>query len=178
MKAKRIKIIKDWPKPKLVRNIPVFLGFANFYWQFIQGFSRIAAPLTSMLKTTRSLDKPALNRNDGSKSASNRNNNSKLAFEKNDGNNEVNRFSVGENSVEHTKKSRKTSKSRKLSKSGKSKSEKTSKSQNLAKSGKKLLKSGNSTYFDVMEVGPKFLTSDARTAFNRLWLVFTKALIF
>ena len=29
----------------------MFLGFANFYRRFIQGFSRIAAPLTSILKT-------------------------------------------------------------------------------------------------------------------------------
>ena len=48
------------------------------------------------------------------------------------------------------------------------KSEKMSKSQNLAKSGKKLSRSGNSTNFDVIEAGPKFLTPDARTAFNRL----------
>ena len=50
-----------------------------------------------------------------------------------------------------------------------------SKSQNLAKSGKKLSKSGNSTNFDATEVGPKFLTPDARTAFNCLWLAFTEA---
>ncbi len=30
----------------------MFLGFANFYRRFIKGFSKIAAPLTSMLKTT------------------------------------------------------------------------------------------------------------------------------
>ena len=35
-----------------VRNIQVFLGFANFYQHFIQQFSKIAAPLTSILKTT------------------------------------------------------------------------------------------------------------------------------
>ena len=64
-----------------------------------------------------------------------------------------------------------------MSKSGKSKSKKMSKSWNLAKSGKKLSKSENSTNFDAMEVGPKFLTPDARTTFNRLWLAFTEALI-
>ena len=31
----------------------MFLGFANFYRQFIQGFSWIAALLTSMLKISR-----------------------------------------------------------------------------------------------------------------------------
>ncbi len=52
MEEERIKAIHDWPEPQLVRNIQVFLGFANFYRQFIQGFSRLAALLTSMLKTT------------------------------------------------------------------------------------------------------------------------------
>ena len=32
----------------------VFIGFANFYRRFIQGFSRIATSLTAILKTTGS----------------------------------------------------------------------------------------------------------------------------
>ena len=52
MEAKRIKVVKKWPEPKSIWDIQVFLDFANFYWQFIQGFSRITAPLISMLKTT------------------------------------------------------------------------------------------------------------------------------
>ena len=31
MKAKRIKIVKNWPELKLVHNNQIFLGFANFY---------------------------------------------------------------------------------------------------------------------------------------------------
>ena len=52
MQDERIKVVKNWPEPKSVRDIQVFIGFANFYWQFIRDFSRIAAPLTSILKTT------------------------------------------------------------------------------------------------------------------------------
>ncbi len=52
MEEERIKAVRDWPEPQSVRDIQVFLGFANFYRRFIQGFSRLAAPLTSMLKTT------------------------------------------------------------------------------------------------------------------------------
>ena len=51
MEDEQIEAVKRWPKPQSVRDIQVFLGFVNFYWRFIQGFSRIAAPLTSMLKT-------------------------------------------------------------------------------------------------------------------------------
>ena len=56
MEDKRIKAVKNWPEPKSVRDIQVFIDFANFYQQFIQGFSKIVAPLTSMLKTTGSSD--------------------------------------------------------------------------------------------------------------------------
>ena len=54
MEDERIEAVKQWPEPQSVRDIQVFLGFANFYRQFIQGFSRIAAPLTSMMKTSGS----------------------------------------------------------------------------------------------------------------------------
>ena len=59
MEDKQIEAVKNWPEPKSVQNIQVFIGFANFYQRFIRDFSRIAAPLTSMLKTTRSSDSAA-----------------------------------------------------------------------------------------------------------------------
>ena len=73
--------------------------------------------------------------------------------------------------MEHAKKSEKLSKLRK------SKSKKMVKSQNLAKLGKKSSKSGNSTNFDITKTRPKFLTPDAKIAFNRLQLTFIEALI-
>ena len=59
MEDEQIKAVKNWPEPTSVRDIQVFIGFANFYRRFIQGFSRIAAPLTSLLKTTGSSDESA-----------------------------------------------------------------------------------------------------------------------
>ena len=52
MEEERIKAVNTWPEPKSVRDIQVFLGFANFYRRFIKNFSRIATPLTSILWTT------------------------------------------------------------------------------------------------------------------------------
>ena len=52
MEEERIDAVKAWPEPKSIRDIQVFIGFANFYRRFIQGFSKIAALLTSMLKTS------------------------------------------------------------------------------------------------------------------------------
>ena len=56
IKDKTIKVIKQWLEPQSVRDIQVFLGFANFYRRFIQGFSWIATTLTSMLKTSGSTE--------------------------------------------------------------------------------------------------------------------------
>ena len=52
MEDEQIEVVKNWPKPKLMRDIQGFLCFANFYWRFIQSFSKIARPLTSMLRTS------------------------------------------------------------------------------------------------------------------------------
>jgi hypothetical protein len=52
MNINKIEIIIEWPKPKFFKDIQIFLGFANFYRRFIKNYSRIAAPLTSMLKNS------------------------------------------------------------------------------------------------------------------------------
>ena len=151
-------MVRKWSEPKSIRDIQVFLGFANFYRRFIQVFSRIATSLISTLITT---NKPALSRNNGSGSASSKNDNNKPAFKRNDGDSKVDRF--GSNGMEHAKKS------------GKSKSQKTSKSRELVKSGKNSLKSENSPNFGATNTEPSFLTPGARKVFNCLRLTFTKA---
>ena len=59
-------------------------------------------------------------------------------------------------------------------KTGKSSKSRNSKGKKSAKS-KKLSKSGNSPNFDATEAGSSFLTPEAKSAFNRLWLAFTEA---
>ena len=157
MEAEQIEVVRKWPEPKSVRDIQVFLGFANFYRRFIQGFSRIAAPLTSILKTT---NEPAPSRNNASRSASSRNDDSRPTSGKNESDGEVDGFGSG---VEHAKKS------------GKSKGQKMSKSQKSSKSGKNSSKSGNLPNFGATKTEPSFLTPKARSAFNRLRLAFTEA---
>lgn len=46
----KVADIQSWPTPKTVREVMAFLGFANFYRQFIRDYSDIAAPLTNMTK--------------------------------------------------------------------------------------------------------------------------------
>ena len=50
MEDERIEAVRNWPEPKSIRDIQVFLGFANFYCRFIQGFNKIAGLLTSILR--------------------------------------------------------------------------------------------------------------------------------
>ena len=45
MSDDKVKIIQDWPEPKKVKDIQSFLGFANFYCQFIFNCSDIVIPL-------------------------------------------------------------------------------------------------------------------------------------
>ncbi len=45
----KVQAIRDWPQPQSVKELRRFLGFANFNRRFIQGFSFLSAPLTSML---------------------------------------------------------------------------------------------------------------------------------
>jgi len=48
MSNNKIKIIQDWPELKKVKDIQSFLGFANFYHQFIFNYSDIVIPLTCL----------------------------------------------------------------------------------------------------------------------------------
>src|SRR5437762_11188999 len=54
MDPARISTISDWPVPRSVTDIPIFLVFANFYRRFIDGYSRVVLPITSLLRTKRS----------------------------------------------------------------------------------------------------------------------------
>ncbi|KAK3574226.1 hypothetical protein QTP86_004306 [Hemibagrus guttatus] len=46
----KVTAIRNWPAPTTVKELQRFLGFANFYRQFIKNYSSIANPLTSLLR--------------------------------------------------------------------------------------------------------------------------------
>ena len=50
MSDDKIKIIQDWLEPKKVKDIQSFLGFANFYHQFIFNYLDIVIPLTHLTR--------------------------------------------------------------------------------------------------------------------------------
>ncbi|KAK3526593.1 hypothetical protein QTP70_030729 [Hemibagrus guttatus] len=50
MDERKVTAVKDWPIPTSVKELQRFLGFANFYCRFIQGFSSITSLLTNLLR--------------------------------------------------------------------------------------------------------------------------------
>ena len=46
MEDNKVKVIQDWPEPHEVKDVQSFLGFANFYRQFIHNYSGLTVPLT------------------------------------------------------------------------------------------------------------------------------------
>ncbi|KAH9263788.1 hypothetical protein BASA83_012767 [Batrachochytrium salamandrivorans] len=50
MDPSKISAVQDWPVPKKVRELQVFLGFTNFYRALVSGYSDITCHLTKLLK--------------------------------------------------------------------------------------------------------------------------------
>jgi hypothetical protein len=42
--------VKNWPRPKTVKDIQKFLGFCNFYCHFVKAYSELAWPLFNLIK--------------------------------------------------------------------------------------------------------------------------------
>lgn len=42
----KIEAVMRWERPKNVAKIRSFLGLVGYYWRFLEGFSKLAAPLT------------------------------------------------------------------------------------------------------------------------------------
>ena len=48
IEQEKIKAVKEWKTPTKIKDIESFLGFANFYRQFIHNFSHTARPLNEL----------------------------------------------------------------------------------------------------------------------------------
>jgi hypothetical protein len=50
MDPAKISGVLDWPTPTKVKHVQAFIGFANFYRRFIEGFAKIVKPLVDLTK--------------------------------------------------------------------------------------------------------------------------------
>src|SRR5882672_8869406 len=46
----KVASVCDWPTPRNITKVQSFVGFVNFYQQFIQDFSHMAKPLNQLTK--------------------------------------------------------------------------------------------------------------------------------
>src|ERR1700677_881183 len=50
MVPKKVEGVQNWPRPKKVKEVQAFLGFANFYRRFVKDFAKIATPLNCLMR--------------------------------------------------------------------------------------------------------------------------------
>lgn len=50
MDPRKVEAITDWEEPTTVQEVRSFLGLENYYRRFVEGYSKIVAPLTNLLK--------------------------------------------------------------------------------------------------------------------------------
>jgi hypothetical protein len=50
MDQKKVQAIVEWKTPKSLRDIQVFLGFANYYRKFIKNYSAVVSPITKLTR--------------------------------------------------------------------------------------------------------------------------------
>ena len=53
MDPAKVCAVLDWPVPKSIKEIQSFLGFANFYRNFIHANSILTTPLTDLTYKTK-----------------------------------------------------------------------------------------------------------------------------
>jgi len=56
MEEGKVKGVLEWPTPKCVKDVQKFLGLANYYCRFIEGFASIARLLHDMVKKDKKWD--------------------------------------------------------------------------------------------------------------------------
>jgi hypothetical protein len=48
MDLAKVATIQQWPEPRNIKDVRLFLGFTNFYQQFVTGYTHIIAPITHL----------------------------------------------------------------------------------------------------------------------------------
>ena len=49
----KVEKVKEWPRPTTVQEVRAFLGLANYFREFMQGYSQMVLPLTDLTRTKK-----------------------------------------------------------------------------------------------------------------------------
>ena len=52
----KIEAVRDWPAPKNMTEVRSFLGLAGYYRRFVKDFSKIARPMTNLMKKDKKFE--------------------------------------------------------------------------------------------------------------------------
>ena len=47
----KVKVVKDWPLPKTLKELRAFLGFTSYYRRFVSKYAHVAKPLYGLIAT-------------------------------------------------------------------------------------------------------------------------------
>lgn len=47
----KVAAVNDWPTPKDVHQVRSFLRLANYFCRFVQGYAKLAAPMTNLTRS-------------------------------------------------------------------------------------------------------------------------------
>ena len=50
MSPVKVEVVVNWPRPTNITEVCSFLGMAGYYRRFIEGFSKLALPLTKLVR--------------------------------------------------------------------------------------------------------------------------------
>jgi len=50
MEKDKVAGVLNWPVPKMIRDVRKFLGFTNYYRQFVKDFAKLAQPLNNLTR--------------------------------------------------------------------------------------------------------------------------------
>src|ERR1700739_1311011 len=56
MEQSKVDAVTKWPAPKDIHELRSFLGLAGYYRRFVKGFSKIASPLSALLRKNAPYD--------------------------------------------------------------------------------------------------------------------------
>jgi len=56
MEKEKVKGVLEWLTPRCVKDVQKFLGLANYYYRFIEGFAMVARPLHDLVKKDKKWD--------------------------------------------------------------------------------------------------------------------------